>query len=135
MCFLLLTSEINQLQFTSLLKKNRKSLKVKFQFHQPSVFPNSPLLRLHVNSEVQKPTDVCVLHCRQLSQRISQETEVCDWWISILFVSLFVGSLLVIVIMLTAAKNAIAKTAFELQCSGVFEKRSNQNPKLPFNRN
>ena len=34
--------------------------------------------------------------------------------------SLCVASLLVIVIMLTAAKNAIAKTAFELQCSDVF---------------
>ena len=30
-----------------------------------------------------------------------------------------------IVIILTAALNAITKTAFELQCSGVFEKRSN----------
>ena len=29
----------------------------------------------------------------------------------------------------------MAKTAFELQCSGVFEKRSNQDPKLTFNRN
>ena len=44
-------------------------------------------------------------------------------------------SLLVTLIMLTAAKNAIAKAAFELQCSSVFEKRSNQTPKLTFNRN
>ena len=60
---------------------------------------------------------------------------ICDWWISIRIVCLFVGSLLVIVIMLTAAKSGSAKKAFEHQCSGVFEKRSNQNPKLTFNRN
>ena len=51
MCFLLLTNELSQFQFTSLLKKNRKRLLVKFQFHQPLVFPNSPLLRFSKTRE------------------------------------------------------------------------------------
>ena len=47
---------------------------------------------------------------------------ICDWWI--LCVSVFQGSLLVIVIMI--AKNAIVKAAFELQNSHVCEKRGNK---------
>ena len=43
---------------------------------------------------------------------------------SILCVSVFQGSLLVIVVMMKAAKNALVKAAFELQSSRVFEKRS-----------
>ena len=38
---------------------------------------------------------------------------ICDWWISIRF-QCFQGSLLVMVIIMTAGKNAIVKAAFEL---------------------
>ena len=44
---------------------------------------------------------------------------------SLLCVSVFQGSLLMIVIMIDAAKNAIVKAAFELQSLHVCEKRSN----------
>ena len=43
---------------------------------------------------------------------------------SVLGVSVFQGWLLVILVMLTAAKNAIVKAAFELKSSHVCEKRS-----------
>ena len=43
---------------------------------------------------------------------------------SILGVSVFQGSLLGILVMMTAAKNAIVKAAFELKSSHVCEKRS-----------
>ena len=42
---------------------------------------------------------------------------------SILCVSVFQGSLLVIVIMIDGSKNVTGKAAFELQISRVFEKR------------
>ena len=53
----------------------------------------------HANSKVQKPTDICIFGCPQLSQPVSQQTElnrfkralVCDWLISICFVC-FCGS-------------------------------------------
>ena len=68
-----------------------------------------------------------------LSGSLRKQKFVTDGFRSAL--CLCVASLLVIVIILTAAKNAIEKAAFELQCSNVFEKRSNQTPKLTFNRN
>ena len=46
---------------------------------------------------------------------------------SVLCVSVFEGSLLVIIIMIDGSENAIAKAAFELKSSHVCEKRSNQN--------
>ena len=43
---------------------------------------------------------------------------ICDWWIwirvGVLCVSVFQGSLLVIVIMIDGSENAIVKAAFEL---------------------
>ena len=54
-----------------------------------------------------------------------QKVIVCDWWISSVFcVSVFQGSLLVILIRLTTAKSAFVKAAFELQSSHVFEEHS-----------
>ena len=52
---------------------------------------------------------------------------ICDWWISIQFVSFFVSWFVACdrnCDSLTALKNAIVKVAFELQCSCVFEKSS-----------
>ena len=43
---------------------------------------------------------------------------------SIMCVSVFQGSLLVIVIMIDGSETVVAKAAFELQSSRVFEKRS-----------
>ena len=45
----------------------------------------------HANSEVQKPTDDCVFHCRQAKKLYFNGFKrswfvMCDWWISIPFV-------------------------------------------------
>ena len=69
------------------------------------------------NSEVQKATDDCVFRCRQSSLTGSKGHGF--WFVigrfrSVLCVSVFQGSLPVIVILIDGSENAIVKAAFEL---------------------
>ena len=137
MCFLLLTNELSQFQFTSLLKKNPKMSFSKIPISPTLGFSKLPLTALFKNTWILKFKSQLMfaffIAANHLSRSLRKQKFVTDGFRSAL--CLCVASLLVIVIILTAAKNAIAKAAFELQCSSVFEKRSNQTPKLTFNRN
>ena len=72
-----------------------------------------------------------------LLKRVQKVMVCCLWFVSVVFrsvlwVSVFQGSLLVIVMMLTAAKNVIMKAAFELQIS-VYSPIPKCICRLPFN--
>ena len=77
----------------------------------------------HMNSEVQKPTDIYIFRCPQSSEWTSQETRVYfnrlkrSWFVNcgfrtVLSVSLFRGLLLVIVIMIGDNKKCICEGGF-----------------------
>jgi len=81
---------------------------------------------------------VYVFRCRQSSKRASQETEAHFSWVkrsslsvvigrfqSILFVSVFQGSLALAIIMIDGSKKPNRQLGFELQSSHVIENRNN----------